>query len=133
MSAESATFCVEAATCFSSVRWLRYACTSASPKVFGFGDVEGGFFGATFKVYGFGSYAGYGKAIEFTFESTGPLIDGSAGESFTRTVALGSPDHLDINDIPVGPYIVSAPSSGRAAAARLSRWAQTSSTPPMNA
>lgn len=71
------------------------------------GDLQGRYFGGTFKVYMFGAYANHGKAIEFTFTSTGPLIDGSAGSSFTRTVPLGSPAHLDINDIPVGPYTVS--------------------------
>jgi uncharacterized protein (DUF2141 family) len=71
-------------------------------------DQPGYFFGGTFRVYKFGMYAGLGKAIEFSFTATGPRIDGSAGETFSRTAALGSPDHLELKDIPVGPYLVEA-------------------------
>lgn len=44
--------------------------------------------------------------IELTFTSTGPLIDGSAGSTFTETVNLNETDR--VSDIPVGPYTVTA-------------------------
>lgn len=47
-----------------------------------------------------------GEQVEFTFVPTGPLIDGTTGETFTRLLA--GPDSQLMKGIPVGPYRISA-------------------------
>lgn len=50
--------------------------------------------------------AASGEQVELTFVPTGPLIDGSTGEPFTRLVT-GRDGDL-VKGIPVGPYRLTA-------------------------
>lgn len=66
-----------------------------------------GHFGGAINFVLWGDYYPEGPRgqVEFSFTPTGPLIDGSAGEPFTRTIT--AQDTL-ITGIPVGPYRLSA-------------------------
>ncbi|NLE80206.1 MAG: carboxypeptidase regulatory-like domain-containing protein, partial [Rhodococcus sp.] len=63
-------------------------------------------FGAVLSVYDAWPYEDAGYRIEFTFTPTGPLIDGTWSEPFTRVV---DPDgDTVIRGLPIGPYRVGA-------------------------
>ena len=63
-------------------------------------------FGAVLSVYQAWPYEDAGNRIEFTFTPTGPLIDGTWSEPFTRVL---DPDGTtQIRGLPIGPYRVGA-------------------------
>jgi hypothetical protein len=66
-----------------------------------------GYFGGQVRIMNTGYYLDAAAAVEFTFTPTGPLIDGSTGTAFTRTLEL-APTSSDLFDVPVGPYHVTA-------------------------
>lgn len=66
---------------------------------------EGGYYGGL--VYFYGDYANGDldtQYAELTFTPNGPLVDGSAGQTFTVT----SPSGTEITDVPIGRYTVTA-------------------------
>lgn len=63
-------------------------------------------FGGVLSVYNQWYYEQPGNSIEFTFTPTGPLIDGSTIEPFTRTIDPAG-DSI-IRGLPLGPYQVGA-------------------------
>jgi hypothetical protein len=56
------------------------------------------------------SYLPDGATIELTLTADGPLVDGSPGRTIVirKAVGAGSPNQLYVNNIPAGPYQVSA-------------------------
>lgn len=60
------------------------------------------------------NYLPNGSTIEFTLTPTGPMMDGSRGRTIVirKTVSASSPSQLYVNNIPVGPYQVSAKLAG---------------------
>lgn len=63
---------------------------------------EGGYYGGL--VYFYTDDSIDTQYVELTFVPDGPLVDGSAGQSFTAT----APDGLSIPDVPLGRYTVTA-------------------------
>jgi len=65
-----------------------------------------GQFGGVLNVFNAWPYEDAGYRIEFTFTPTGPLVDGSLVEPFTRVI---DPDRAtEIHGVPVGPYRIGA-------------------------
>lgn len=56
------------------------------------------------------NYLPNNSTIEFTLTPSGPMLDGSRGRTIVirKTVGASSPNQLYVNNIPVGPYQVSA-------------------------
>jgi hypothetical protein len=66
-------------------------------------DVDDQYFGGEVRLQGDGS-APASDSVEVRFTPTGPLIDGSAGRTITRTTSA----YGMIQDVPAGPYTASA-------------------------
>lgn len=62
--------------------------------------------GGTISLFNTRLFEDAGNQIEFTFSPAGPLVDGSAGESFTRVIAVDADTY--VRDVPVGPYSLQA-------------------------
>ncbi len=69
-------------------------------------DAIDGHFGGAIYFFDAIDLADRGEQIEFTFTPTGPLIDGTMPEPFTRT--LTTSDGNLVRGIPIGPYRLSA-------------------------
>lgn len=65
-----------------------------------------GTFGGTISLFNTWLFEDAGNSIEFAFSPTGPLIDGSAGEAFTRVIDPAADTY--VRDVPVGPYSLEA-------------------------
>lgn len=84
-----------------AVRNFRWQLTGPIEDLRGFDE----YFGGMLRVMNTFPYNGQGQ-LEFTFTPTGPRIDGSTVQAFTRT--LDPRNETDIYDLPVGPYRVTA-------------------------
>jgi hypothetical protein len=90
-------------------------------------DEDGAYWGGTVRLFGTFSDGNYDRLVQLTLKPAGPLVDGSTGETLTRTVDLSMTKFA--LDIPLGAYRVSAASVGQSGGSVPLLVAQRGGTP----
>lgn len=85
-----------------AVKNFRWQLTGPIPDQ----QMSQGTFGGTVSLFNTWLFEDAGNQIEFTFSPTGPLADGSAGQTLTRVIDVDADSY--VRDVPVGPYSLQA-------------------------